>query len=180
MKVHGFTLVELLVVIAVLGLLTSLAAPGMSSYLARRSVSAASSTLAADLRYARSEAVKRSGYVTVCRSTDGTSCAGAGGSWSGGWIVFTDSDGLGNGSVGGNDAVLRVQPKLVGVGSLQNATLASTRGHFAYQPIGIGIAQSDTLVVSPEVGSVVANRQLMCISSQGRALVRPMGATACS
>lgn len=180
MKASGFTLIELLVVIALVALLTALAAPSMTTFLGRRAVAAASDTLASDLRFARSEALKRSNYVTVCRSTDGATCAGGGGSWSDGWIVFTDGNGRGDGAVGGADAILRVQSRLTGVATLQNATAASTRGAFTYQPLGIGIAQNDTLVVTPQFNGTTANSQLICISSQARAMVRPIGCTTCA
>lgn len=85
----GFTLVELVTVIAVLAITAALAAPTLLDAW-RRAASlhayhAASSTLA----LARVQAVTRGHPVTACPSTNGRSCSG-GVDWSAGWIVFLD------------------------------------------------------------------------------------------
>jgi len=42
--------------------------------------------------FARSEAIKRNGVISLCPSTDGQSCAAGGTDWERGWIVFVNSD----------------------------------------------------------------------------------------
>lgn len=91
---RGLTLVELLVAIALVAVLLGLAAPSMAAILNQTRLTAATNTFLASLRLARSEAVRRGGRVTLCKSTDGKACAAAGG-WEQGWIVFHDSDGDG-------------------------------------------------------------------------------------
>lgn len=83
-RLPGFTLVEMLVTLAIAGILVALAAPAMSSFLAEQAAAGNADELAAAFRFARSEAVKRSASVTVCASSDGSSC---GDDWSAGWIV---------------------------------------------------------------------------------------------
>lgn len=176
MRSHGFTLVELLVTVAIVGLLAALAAPGMTTFLSKRAVASASSNVASDMRYARSEAVKRSQKVTMCRSTDGASCAGTG-NWVDGWIVFQDTDG--DATVDAGDTILRVQQALTGIATVQNPTFASTRGSFTYESTGIALSASDSWIVTP-LGSVPTNgTQLICISNQGRPGVRAAGVAAC-
>ncbi|MEA3394776.1 MAG: GspH/FimT family pseudopilin, partial [Pseudomonadota bacterium] len=70
MKVRqsGFTLVELMVVVTIAVILLSLAAPSFRSMLVKRGVQSAADVLVSDLRYARSEALKRSSTVIVCNS----------------------------------------------------------------------------------------------------------------
>ena len=75
--VGGFTLVELLVVIVLLGILTTLAVPSFNQYQATQSVRNAASDLVFAMSFARSEAVKRNTDVTVSANS----------TWDGGWVV---------------------------------------------------------------------------------------------
>lgn len=172
MRSHGFTLVELLVTVAIVGVLAALAAPGMTRFLSKRSVASASSNVASDMRFARAEAVKRSQKVTMCRSTDGASCSGTG-NWADGWIVFQDTDG--SASVDSGDTILRVQQALTGISTLQNPTVASTRAAFTYESTGIALSASDSWVVIPTGSVPTLGTQLICISNQGRPGVRAAG-----
>ena len=71
----GFTLVELLTVLAVLGVLLAVAAPSLADMLNRRRVEAIASTLGADLAYARSEGGLRARAITMRFASDAqTSC----------------------------------------------------------------------------------------------------------
>ncbi|HEY2929577.1 GspH/FimT family pseudopilin [Piscinibacter sp.] len=86
---RGFTLIELMVVVALTAVILSLAAPSFSNFLAKRRVEGVASELVTDLQYARSEAVQRNANVGVivessCYSvyvlgtTDATSCTSRG------------------------------------------------------------------------------------------------------
>jgi len=76
----GFTLVEALVVIAMIGVLLGLAAPSFVTYTATQKVKTASFDLYAAMVFARSEAIKRKQLVTVAPN---------GGDWAAGWTVKT-------------------------------------------------------------------------------------------
>lgn len=86
----GFTLVELL---AVLGVLVALfaAAPGLRQLVHGVQLGVIANSVHASLTIARSEAIKRNGRVSLCKSADGQTCTPHG-SWEQGWIVFHDSD----------------------------------------------------------------------------------------
>ena len=75
---RGFTIIEALVVVAILGIFASLAAPSMADLLASTAVRGASSDFYASLAAARSEAIKRR-----CRSA----VAPIGATWNTGWTV---------------------------------------------------------------------------------------------
>lgn len=75
---QGFTLIEVLIVIAMIGVLLALAAPSFSTFTASQRVKTASFDLYAALSFARSEAIKRRATVTV---------AAVGGDWKDGWTV---------------------------------------------------------------------------------------------
>jgi prepilin-type N-terminal cleavage/methylation domain-containing protein len=89
--VSGFTLVELLVTIAILALLLAVGAPALTSFVSSSNSTNAVRLLSTSLAYARSEAVSRGDVVTVCGSTNGTACNVA--NWNSGWLVFRDTDG---------------------------------------------------------------------------------------
>lgn len=164
-------MVELLVVVAVASVLMSLAVPSFRTFLTKRSVQAAVDAIALDLRFARSEAIKRTTRVSMCSSTNGTSCAAVA-SWKDGWIIFIDDDG--DGSVDASDVVVRVQDAFPNLASINTsaATLAIT-----YQPTGWARAAAQTFTFTP-LGD--GDARLVCISNQGRAYVKAAGATSCS
>ena len=87
----GFTLVELLVTIAIAALLLAAAIPTLSGVAKSIRLSAASNTFVSGLYLARCEAIKRNGRVVLCKSADGVCCASTGG-WEQGWMVFHDSN----------------------------------------------------------------------------------------
>lgn len=91
---HGFTLVEVLVVIAILGAVAAAAAPYLRSVGSTSTLAAFTDGFFTHLHLARSEAIKRRGPVVLCKSADGEACAATGG-WEQGWIVFGDTDGDG-------------------------------------------------------------------------------------
>lgn len=86
---QGFTLVELVVTIALLAILTTLAAPSFAELLRQWRRDSATRELTTSLQLARSEAIKSSRQMVVCPSTDGESCE-ASNEWNTGWIVFVD------------------------------------------------------------------------------------------
>ena len=61
----GFTLVELLVVIALVAIILALAAPSFTGTLARKRLEGVASELATDIQYARSEAAQRNAAVGI-------------------------------------------------------------------------------------------------------------------
>jgi len=81
----GFTLIELMVVLVILGILVVAGVLGMQTLLGNMSVNSSSNRLLSTLAYARGEALTRSTVVMVCRSSDLVTCSGT---WSDGWIVI--------------------------------------------------------------------------------------------
>lgn len=88
---RGLTLLELLIAMTIVAILAGVGVPSFTNFVANQNRLSGTNELSYTLALARSEALKRSQFVTVCRSVDQSSCAGAGGDWSDGWIVFANT-----------------------------------------------------------------------------------------
>ena len=131
----GFTLLELLVAVAVAAILLALAVPALRVFIQNNREDAEADSLISSLDYARSEAVKRDADVEVCASTVDTStpatptCSGST-TWNTGWIVETIVP------VAGTPAVLQVKSPLA-AGNTLSATLGGTGvTQITFQPDG--------------------------------------------
>lgn len=90
----GFTVVEMMIGLAVGAIILITAVPSFVTLMQRNEIGSASDQLYASLATARSEAVKRRDSVRVCPSSNSSSCRNDG-VWSDGWLVFSDDDGNG-------------------------------------------------------------------------------------
>lgn len=124
---QGFSMAELLVVVAVVAILASLAAPSFRSLIADQRIKAAAGELHATLTLARSEAMKRSVNVTVAPKSS---------SWVNGWqiadpsnidVLLEDHPAVNGVSItGGPASVVYQSVGRISAGSAVNFTLSST------------------------------------------------------
>jgi len=132
----GFTLIELMVTLAVAAILAAIAAPGFMAMIRDNRISTQANNLIGSIQLARSEAAKRGVQVTI-RHNGSTA-----NKWDDGWIVFTDWDGDGvyddNSSAPEcgveEDCLLRTQSALPNNLTLRTASNFSQ--WFAYNPSG--------------------------------------------
>lgn len=133
----GFTLVELMVTMAVVAILAAIAAPSFSSLIRNNRLATSVNDLVVDLMLARSEAAKRGVRVSVCASSSGTACAGT--DWAVGRIVFVDNGGTaGSVDIDDGDEILRVSPALSDNNTLKATVGTNTAISFLqYRPRGM-------------------------------------------
>lgn len=184
-KARGFTTVELLVTMMIAAILIALAAPSFKRTIQSNNMSSAVNTFMTDMRYARSEAIRRGGRVILCRADPpdaaAPSCltttpAGSSG-WSSGWIVFQDVDGDGTRSAG--DVVLRVQGGLGGVDTIAEGT-ATNSTVFRFTATGRLTDTASAASVKFGGGNFDTSLQrVVCVSAGGRARIAGDGTSSC-
>ncbi|WP_349984786.1 GspH/FimT family pseudopilin [Stenotrophomonas sp. WHRI 8082] len=101
-RIKGFTLLELMVTVAVVAILAGIAFPSFESTIRSSRVAAAHNELIGLLNLARSEAIRSGRGGGVCASTDGATCSG---SWGSGALAYADTNG--DGSKGASEVALR-------------------------------------------------------------------------
>ena len=119
-KQTGLTIVELMIVLTVIAVISSLAYPSFQQTLRINRVQTQTTQMMGTLMMARSEAAKSNQPVVVCRSDDGASCATGSGHWTSGSLVFRDIDGTGTLSAG--DEIVRVNDSVPDTVSIRALT----------------------------------------------------------
>lgn len=166
---RGFTLVETLVVVALLAVIAVIATPSFVAWHMRDQIDARTHALTSTLSYARSEAVRRGARITVCRIDAARHCLAAGqpcGSgvtdWSCGWAVLVERN--------GSTSLLRAHPGLAAVsisGAQTNLTFTPPAGQL------IGSFRSFDIAPRAPTRATQGDRWRRCIriAAGGRARV---------
>ncbi len=125
---RGFTLIELMIALTVLGIAVSIAVPSYAFLITTNRMASEINDFVANLNYARSEAVKRGLSVSLCRSNDTPATCNTptpAGGWEGGWIVVVS-----DGTVLKDYAALNSNDRLIGKNNVLN-TIRFDRNGFA-------------------------------------------------
>jgi type IV fimbrial biogenesis protein FimT len=168
---QGFTLVELLVTLAVSAMLLAVAVPSTAAIVKSVRLSSASNVFLSGLYLARNEAIKRNGRVVLCKSPDGIACV-SGGGWEQGWIVFHDANN--DGVRDGGEIIIRSEASLSS--SLRLRGNLNVARYVSFAPSGAtkllsGGFQAGTLTVCHESAESGEGREIV-LNAVGRPRVQ--------
>ncbi len=148
---RGFTLIELMVTIAVLAIVVTIAAPSFTTMINNNRSIALGEELVTALNYARAEAVKRGDSVSVCASSDGATCTGT---WTQGWVVAdADDNVLRHWEAPNTGAAIAVTRNAAAITSISFARLGilspATQVNITSSVSGCGSGAARTITVGP-------------------------------
>ncbi|TCB79888.1 GspH/FimT family pseudopilin [Acinetobacter sp. ANC 4173] len=151
----GFTLVELMVTIAVLAIIATLAAPNLSRTLKNTKVKTSSGDILNFLQQARTEAVRLGKTVTICGSSDGSNCLNANRTnWSTGLIAKSSAS---------STPIQKL--------TFENSQLTITAPEtITFNPVGSTTAEHEITVTIPD-----ADTYSVCVEVIGRAFKSKTG-----
>ena len=143
MKAKGFTLLELMITLAIVAILLVVAVPSFQTFIESNRLTASSNLFLTMLSYARSEAVRRGGTVSICAGSNNACVCNAGdgcdNNWKNGYLIFFDANG--NCTIDAQDQVLRVGDRITGDSKVTGA------GCFTFTAAG-GITANNNQTVS--------------------------------
>jgi type IV fimbrial biogenesis protein FimT len=171
---RGFTVIELMVVLTILGVLAALAAPSFNDAILSNKLAGYANRFVASAQLARSEGIKRNGVIRVCRSADGTACATSG-TWQQGWIVFHDADN--DGVVDAGETIIHAEQKL---SPDYHFTTQGGGGYsLAFQPTG-GLSAQVELTLCRATPSPGRQERVLRVSATGRTSVERTQTATCA
>ncbi len=170
----GFTLIELMIVITIVAIFVTVGVPNFQNLISDNRLSTQANRLVSSLQLARSEALKLRTPISVCRSTNGTSCAGTG-SWETGWLVFVDTNA--NGDVDG-ERIIQSNGTL-SAGNTLRAAAAPFDDFINYQPTGLQSAAAGNFRLCDGNNPDVNQGRQISVTSTGRVQTTKGGLASC-
>lgn len=160
LKQCGFTLLELIITVAIVAILSAAAIPSFSELMMKSRLTNQARDLLAGSLMARSEAIKRNQTVTLCASNNGATCTGT---WVNGWIVLTA------------DNTVVHSHGAAPTGFLINSALTN----ITFNASGLG-ASMTTLTICKSTPAVGSEERVVTISGTGRPSITKTQAGRCA
>lgn len=124
----GFTLIELMVAVALVAILLATAVPALDEFTNNSRQTGAINDFVSAMHLARNTAITTNSRVTMCASASGTNCEAA--AWNSGWIVFVDPNS--NGNLDGAERIVTSSAAIAGL-AIQSGEFPRT---LMYRPNG--------------------------------------------
>ncbi len=164
----GFTLIELMITIGVAGILFSIAIPSFLQLQADNQQTTQLYSMFSHHHLARSEAIKNTSTVLLCKSSDGRQCTPRA-QWSDGWIIFSDTDN--DKTISSGERVIHIQQALSDNLSLKYKGFGS-HNYVRYFPSGQS-STNGTFTLCSQLGSKYAKS--IIIARTGRIRIASKG-----
>ena len=126
----GFTLIELMVTIAVASIAISIAVPAFTGLIESSKERAARDLLVSSIYAAKQQAQSKSVNVYLCATDDGSTCTS---SWGSDWLVYEDNDG---------STTLNADDIIVSKLTSKILEIQSTSAQISFTPTGHAIANT--------------------------------------
>jgi type IV fimbrial biogenesis protein FimT len=177
----GFTLVELVVTMAIAAIILTQAVPSFSTMISNNRLTTQTNNLVADINLARSEAVKRGLRVILCRTADpyaaAATCGGTANTWSTGWLLYADDDGSGV-YESANDTLIRVGAPAVSTVAVK--TNSTSNNNLEYNPDGTTNEGGSTAIFAICDDRGTANGLQINVNGMGRPRLISSPLTTCT
>lgn len=157
-KQKGFSLIELVITVAIAGILMSIGLPSLSKTMQKSKLTSLHNNLLSALSLARNTAISRGTFATICKSNQSATACNTSGAWQDGWIVFPDNNN--NGAVDAGETILAINSNLP-----EQITIKFSKNFITYGPQGYANGYSGTFTFCDDKDS--SNKKGMIISNNG-------------
>lgn len=169
---RGFTLIELMITLVILGVLAGFAGPAMRDAVMNNSIATETNDMLVSLMFARSEAIKRATPVVLCKSlhpeADPPSCDTTGSNpWTTGWIVFSDENS--NSIYDTGDNLLRLGDGFSGTNKKIKPSTTAIQNTVGFTRLGLLDSEGGSFYICDSRGATKA--RVIDITLTGRARI---------
>lgn len=166
---RGFTLMELMIALVIMGIVMAIAIPSLAQMLRVTRQKGVASDFFVDVMLARIEALKRARSVSICPTSDGTTCTGTATTWSNRRLIFVDQNS--DGDLDAGEFLIRVSEGVKSDVTVATDSASTPSAFLRFRPIGAVVGGARVFNVS---ASGLEDRKV-CIRATGQVSVSPPG-----